>query len=115
MLRKTSVKAEVFCYFIGNCIKCLINCAKRTLPPLTRSPFPFRDGWGYKQTKGAPERGAGAKRLRGSRPQAKKPSPVRHRSLPRPVDEAGRRSVGNRKKRLRDYASSPEKVARLQP
>ena len=30
------------------------------------------------------------------------------RSLPRPVGEAGRRSVGNRKERLRDYASSPD-------
>ena len=29
------------------------------------------------------------------------------RSLPPPVAEAGRRSVGNRKERLRDYASSP--------
>ena len=29
------------------------------------------------------------------------------RSLPRPVGETGRRSVGNRKERLRDYASSP--------
>ncbi len=28
-------------------------------------------------------------------------------SLPRPVGEAGRRNVGNRKERLRDYASSP--------
>ena len=32
---------------------------------------------------------------------------ARDRSLPRPVGEAGRRSVGNRKERLRDYASSP--------
>ena len=30
------------------------------------------------------------------------------RSLPRPVGETGRRSVGNRKERLRDYASSPD-------
>ena len=29
-------------------------------------------------------------------------------SLPRPVGETGRRSVGNRKERLRDYASSPD-------
>ena len=32
---------------------------------------------------------------------------VEDRSLPRPVGETGRRSVGNRKERLRDYASSP--------
>ena len=31
------------------------------------------------------------------------------RSLPPPVAEAGRRSVGNRKERLRDYASSPDR------
>ena len=34
---------------------------------------------------------------------------LRDRSLPRPVGETGRRSVGNRKERhQRDYASSPE-------
>ena len=32
---------------------------------------------------------------------------LRDRSLPPPVAETGRRSVGNRKERLRDYASSP--------
>ena len=31
------------------------------------------------------------------------------RSLPPPVAEAGKRSVGNRKERLRDYASSPDR------
>ena len=30
------------------------------------------------------------------------------RSLPPAVRETGRRSVGNRKERLRDYASSPD-------
>ena len=41
--------------------------------------------------------------------------PLWHRSLLRPVGETGRRSVENRKERLRDYASSPEKVVRRQP
>ena len=34
----------------------------------------------------------------------------RDRSLPRPVGETGRRSVGNRKERLRDYSSSPDRL-----
>ena len=33
---------------------------------------------------------------------------ARGRSLPPPVAEEGKRSAGNRKERLRDYASSPE-------
>ena len=37
----------------------------------------------------------------------------RDRSLPRPVGETGRRSVGNRKERLRDYASSPDDKATI--
>ena len=36
------------------------------------------------------------------------PKQVWDRSLPPSVTEAGRRSVGNRKERLRDYASSPD-------
>ena len=39
--------------------------------------------------------------------RANKQESERDRSLPRPVGETGRRSVGNRKERLRDYASSP--------
>ena len=40
---------------------------------------------------------------------------VWHRSLPPPVAEAGRRSVGNRKERLRDYASSPDRQPNVLP
>ena len=36
------------------------------------------------------------------------------RSLPRSVSETGRRSVGNRKERLRDYASSPDEISQKQ-
>ena len=39
----------------------------------------------------------------------KSPGGVWDWSLPPPVAETGRRNVGNRKERLRDYASSPDR------
>ena len=37
------------------------------------------------------------------------------RSLPRPVGETGRRSVGNGKERLRDYAGFPDRQPSVPP
>ena len=37
------------------------------------------------------------------------------RSLPRPVGETGRRSVGNGKARLRDYAGFPDRQPSVPP
>ena len=38
----------------------------------------------------------------------------RHRSRARPVGDSARRSVGNRKERLRDYASSPDQKGEIE-
>ena len=48
-------------------------------------------------------------------PRTMSPSGFRDRSLPPPVAEAGRRSVGNGKERLRDYAGFPGRQPNVSP